>query len=399
MALSIRINPGVLKWVMDNEGWNADELAKESGLSASQIRLWTSTESDIGIRDLRKMSDNFKRSMSVLFMDEVPSVGVPRFRQAGCEEGARRFSRDTLDVIRVARYVQGNAGDLMRETGKKGKSVVPIATVEQDPESAAAKSAKILCVETPSRTGSDGGRDMRRYRDIRERIESQGVFTMEAPIPPEDGVSGLALAEPAPAVILVNSRDHMRRRIFALLHEYAHVALKDVGVACAVDDWHGGGDAGGGGTRHVERWCNRFAGAVLMPRPEFGAALQNARGEDRDPLRVVTVLSDRFCVDRAVALARTLEILDGDAIAPTYSRCCEQIGRGRTRRGGDAGGGGEEDARVPRAAACMERMGYKYARMVIDAEESGIITTNTALDYLGIKLSHWDDLRAWCGAC
>lgn len=26
MALSIRINPGVLKWVMDNEGWSAEEL-------------------------------------------------------------------------------------------------------------------------------------------------------------------------------------------------------------------------------------------------------------------------------------------------------------------------------------------------------------------------------------
>lgn len=397
MALSIRINPGVLKWVMDNEGWDAYELAKESGLSASQIQRWTSAESDISIRDLRKMSGNFKRSMSTLFMDEVPEVGVPRFRRiGGDEEGARRLSRGTLDVIREARYVQGNADELMRETGKKGKSVAAIATVEQDPESAAAKSSKTLCIEPPQRTGRGEGRDMQRYRDVRDKIESQGVFTMQAPMSLEDGVSGFALAEPAPAVILVNSRDHVRRRIFTLLHEYAHVALKDVGVACAVDDLHDGDDAASSNTRDIERWCNRFAGAILMPRPEFDAALQNARDEDRDPLRVVTVLSDRFCVSRAAALTRTLEILDGGAAAASYSRCYGRLGHGITRQEGNEGGG--EDVRVPRAVVCMARRGYRYTRMVIDAKESGIITTSTALDYLGIKLSHWNDLRARCGA-
>ena len=397
MALSIRINPGVLKWVMDNEGWNADELAKESGLSASQIQRWTSAESDISIRDLRKMSGNFKRSMSALFMDEVPAVGVPRFRRiGGDEEGARRLSRGTLDVIREARYVQGNAGDLMHETDKKWRSAAAITTVGQDPELAAAKSAKTLCIEPPRRTGRGESRDTERYKDVRDKIESQDIFTMQAPIPLEDGVSGFALAEPAPAVILVNSRDHVRRRIFTLLHEYAHVALKDVGVACAVDDSHNGNDAASGNTRDIERWCNRFAGAVLMPRPEFGAALQNARDEDRDPLRVVTVLSDRFCVSRVAALTRTLEMLDGDAATASYSRCYGRLGHGITRQGGDEGGG--EDVRVPRAVVCMARRGYRYTRMVIDAEESGIITTSTALDYMGIKLSHWDDLRARCGA-
>ena len=28
-AATIRINPAVLRWVMDNEGWDADELARD----------------------------------------------------------------------------------------------------------------------------------------------------------------------------------------------------------------------------------------------------------------------------------------------------------------------------------------------------------------------------------
>ena len=400
MALTIKINPAVLKWVMDNEGWNADELARESGLSASQIQLWASTESDISIGDLRKISNNFKRSMSALFMDEVPDVDIPRFRRIGVNEaGTRRLSRGSLDVIREARYVQGNAADLLDAMGRSKLPDAPRATTEEGPDSAAARSARRLGIVPPRRTGSGEGRDMQRYKDIREKIESQGIFTMQAAIPAEDGVSGFALAEPAPAVILVNSRDQVRRRIFTLLHEYAHVTLKDVGVACAAEDSHDGGNAAGGNdtTGDIERWCNRFAAAVLMPRAEFRDAMQDAHDADRDPLRVVTSLSDRFCVSRAAALMRALEMLDGHGTAAGYSRCYGLIGRGAARQDED-NGGDREGISVPRAAACMARRGYKYARLVLEAERSDIVTTNTALEYLGIKLNHLSDLRSRCGA-
>ena len=107
-AASIRINPAVLKWVMDNEGWEADELARETNLSASQIRRWASAESDISIRDLRGMPAKFKRPMSVLYMAEAPDVTVPPHyrRGVGGEKAAAGPSRGALDVIRKARYLK-----------------------------------------------------------------------------------------------------------------------------------------------------------------------------------------------------------------------------------------------------------------------------------------------------
>ena len=402
MALSIRINPGVLEWVMDNEGWSAEELAAESGLSASQVRRWASAESDISIRDLERMSGNFRRPMSVLFMGEAPAVTVPSLRRADGgrgERGPSRLSRGALDVIREARYVQGNAAEMLRSMGRSEHSDVPRAATRQSPESAAAKSAADLGIRPPRRTGRGEERDRNRYNDIRERIESRNVFTMQAAIPAEDRVSGLALGEPAPAVILVNSRDAPRRLIFALLHEYAHIALNDAGVACAAVDAHGGaggsGASGGGnGFPNAERWCSRFAGAVLMPRGEFLDALQGARAEagDGDPFKVVDTLSDKFCVSRTAALTRALEMLDGGDIAARHSMCYGRAGQGMD------GSGAKGAVRLPRAAACMARRGRRYARLALGARESGVITTSTLLEYLGIKLGHLDDLRARCGA-
>lgn len=403
MALSIKINPAVLKWVMDNEGWNADELARESGLSASQIQLWTSIESDISIKDLKKMSGNFRRPMSVLFMSEAPETAVPRFRRDDGGNGATpRPSRDMLNVIREARYVQGNAAELLRSMGKNEHSDTSNATGEQSPELAAARSAADLGIEPPRRTGGGGGRDRQRYNEIREKIESQGVFTMQAAIPAGDRVSGFALVRPPPAVILANSRDRVRRRIFTLLHEYAHVVLSDADVACAVEEVQAGGGGGGADGGHdsgmpdVERWCNRFAGAMLMPREKFLGALRGVREEegDEDPLRVATILSDRFCVTRTAALARAVELLDGDSVTAAYSRCRGQAGQGGPARDND----GKKGIPVPRAAVCMARRGKGYARLVLGAGESGIITTSTVLEYIGIKLKHLDDLRARCAA-
>lgn len=86
---------------MDNEGWDADELARETGLGASQIRMWASAESDIKIRDLRRLSAKFKLPMSVLYMAEAPDVAVPPYcRRDRSGRGECRPLRGMLDAVR-----------------------------------------------------------------------------------------------------------------------------------------------------------------------------------------------------------------------------------------------------------------------------------------------------------
>lgn len=407
---SIRINPAVLKWVMDNEGWKVGELAKETKLSASQIRMWTSAESDISIRDLRKMSAKFKRSMSVLYMAEAPKVAIPPFyrRSGGGGQGTARPSRSVLSVIRKARYVQGNAAELLCEMGRSAKPDVCRATVRQSPVSAATRSVESLGMEPPPQAaGSGRARDMQRYRDVREMIESRNVFTMQESIPTEDKASGFALVDPAPAVILVNSRDVVRRRIFTLLHEYAHVVLGSDGV-CASN--HAPSDASkGNNSPSVERWCDKFASAALMPGDKFGDALEKARGADDcgdEPLRVAGRLADEFCVSRAAALVRIMELLDGgkDNDKDKYFCCYTQLMDGAAPGKKNGAAPGKKSTKYhntgngpSQAMLCMLRGGRMYARLVIDAEESGIITTSRALDYLGIKLDHFDEVGAKCG--
>ena len=390
----VRINPGVLRWVMDNEGWDADELAREAGLSASQIRRWASSESDISLGDLRRMSAMFKRSVSVFFMPEAPDVSVPPFyRRSG--RAAPRMSREMLNVVRKARFVQENAAELMREMLRSTRPAVPASSVKQDAELAAALNADILGIGPPHRDGAGGGEDAKRYSEIREKIESRNVFVMQEAIPAGDGASGLALAHPEPSVVMVSSRDPARRRIFALLHEYAHVLLGADGVCSAGTAPVGDSD----GLPRVEWWCDRFASAVLMPAARFRDAHDEVRREygDDDPLRNASVLSDRFCVSRTAALTRAVDTLDNSELRSKHARCLAHAGRQDAMLAGESAEGASETGGPSQAAMCIALKGRKYARLVSDAGETGIITTSRMLEYLEIKLGFLDELRIRSG--
>lgn len=397
----IRIDPGVLRWVMDNEGWEVDELAREAGLSALQLRKWVSSESDISLDDIRKMSDKFRRPMSVLFMAEAPDTVIPPQYRKCCGDGQAkpRMSRDMLDVIREARFVQDNAAELLHEMGKSIRPDVRMAAVGRSAEVEAARNAEMLGIKPPQIAEGGAASEEKRYDTIREKIESRNIFVLQDATPARDGASGIALVDPRPAVVLVNSRDPVRSRIFTLLHEYAHVLLGADGV-CPANPAPGGAGGVDGHLPRVELWCNRFASAVLMPKSEFNVALNDARRSvgDGDPHRVVSAMSDRFCVSMPAALLRAVEVLDDSGLKSRYARCYEQMEQEAVAPDTkDVEARGAIGDMSP-AMLCMARKGRKYARLVSDAGESGIITTRTMLEYLGIKLDCLDDLMIRSGA-
>ncbi|UGY17942.1 ImmA/IrrE family metallo-endopeptidase [Bradyrhizobium septentrionale] len=71
---------------------------------------------------------------------------------------------------------------------------------------------------------------------------------------------GTALAETTLPVILVNGKDRGNGRVFTLLHEFCHLALRQSGVSNV------GSDRNDAPNPAVEKFCNAVAAATLMPR-------------------------------------------------------------------------------------------------------------------------------------
>lgn len=77
---------------------------------------------------------------------------------------------------------------------------------------------------------------------------------------------GLSVSYSLTPAILVNPKDAISGRLFTMLHEVVHIALNQNGICSPQYDTEESG-------KEIERFCNRVAAEVLIPRSVFSAAL------------------------------------------------------------------------------------------------------------------------------
>ena len=113
---------------------------------------------------------------------------------------------------------------------------------------------------------------------IAETMESFGIKVASWSLPV--GISGLSLVfgkdsdqdTPAGASVLINHRHPVERRRFSLAHEWGHLVLPSAG------NWQAD-----------EMACNRFAGALLMPRDDLAKEVRSVLGGN------IGEIGDAFC--------------------------------------------------------------------------------------------------------
>ena len=231
------------------------------------------------------------------------------------------------------------------------------------------------------------GRTRLLYDSLRDAVESRGVFVAQAGFPLGEA-KGFAMVGEGPPVIVINSADAIGSRVFTLLHEYAHVLLAG-GSLCrpALEILESDGSGSG---KAIEGWCDSFASSVLMPRKEFLAAIEEGGG--RNVGGTLSALSQRFLLSKRAVLVRAIGLVKGPARKAYLGRYGE-LGPPPEPRVSTGG------RHVPPDAACLNRRGKRYVRLVSDSEEDGLITECDMAMYLNLRAKHFDGLRAkvWGG--
>lgn len=380
----IRINPDVFKRAVAGSGWEAEELSQQTGIKIESIKKWESGEAVIGIAELQKISKTIKRPLSELLLPKPPNDEVLRdYRRIGGADGQKRLSKEALNAIRRARYVQSNAYVMLEMRSEDARPKITPRTLEDDPENAAELERETLGINLEGRqTGENMDEFVQNaYAAIKNRIESLNILVMQMGMDVAE-VRGFALSEKHPNVIVVNSRDDPRPRLFTLLHEYAHLLLR-LGGICP----NGHGDVDGNPEQDVaaERWCNSFAGSVIMPKD---AVLEELDGmTDNTPKQVVASLSRKFCSSSTAAAVRILNLLGDGPLREEYLRYYKGI-PSRTTAGAGWGRGGRNMAKE-----CIGRNGMRYVRLVLDSGAKGAITINDMIRYLDLNTRHFERLE------
>ena len=144
----IRVNPDVIKWIIESSGWEINELAKKLNMSEESIRNLVLRESPIEIRKLEKFADYVKRPLAVFFLPKPPSEPeLTDYRKVyGIE--TKKLSKKTLSAIREARYFQSIAKELLETQRISQKPKITNVILKNNPEIVALQERKKLGFES-----------------------------------------------------------------------------------------------------------------------------------------------------------------------------------------------------------------------------------------------------------
>ena len=382
---TVQINPDVLKWAIGGSGWEARELSEKTKIKSGSIRKWETSSTAIKVSDLRKISEAIKRPLSVLLLPEPPTErDLTDYRKVG-GIGYKKLSKKTLAVIRNARYVQSNASELLELRSEGVLPNITSRTLRDDPEMVAEAEKKMLGVDLEKQRRGESIDEFvwAAYLDLKEKIESLNILVMRAAMDVNE-IRGFALADGYPRVILVNSKDRARPQLFTLLHEYAHLLLKTDGI-CLTNSDNFKKQSGRQDTS-IERWCNNFAGAVIMPREKILKELSGKASHDPD--MVATSMSRKFCTSKMAAVVRILNLLGRDPRRKEYLEYYNMIASKPVATTSGGGGGGGRDM----VKECINRNGMRYVKLVSDSRSRDLITTGDMIRYLDLKTRYFEKL-------
>lgn len=373
------VKPELLVWARESAGLSLAQAIERTKFEPETLREWEAGRESPSIAQLRKLGEAYKRPIAVFFLAAPPQGFAPQreFRRlAGILPG--KESPELLLALRWAVFRREAAVELHRLIGEAPHRLRAALHPQMDAEEAGRHVRELLGVTWRAQTQWASAHEA--LNAWRSAMEARGVLVFQS--------SGVELAEmrgtcipdqPLP-VILLNSKDAPHGRIFSLLHEFAHILL------------HVGGHQTSRMTgarspeeQPLEVAANAFAAAALLPAQSFietAAQYAGAAEGDDDALRR---LAQRVKVSPEVILRRLVTLRK--APEGVYRRKRDAWGATLWYVSAPSGGGPTMEVRT------IASDGRGYTRLVMNAYDQRLISTNAASDYLGVKPRHFTNIR------
>ena len=341
---------------------------------------WENGDGRPTVAVLRELATLYRRPLAALLLPTPRPTPVPADFRAGDKKG--KLSRDTLLSLRRATRLREVAQDL-----NSHETTLPLGSVADARPSP--ERAEELAVSERARLSitSEQQAEWRDYyeafRSWRAEVESLGVLVFQMQMPVEE-VRGFSISETPPAAIVLNSSDFVGARIFTLFHEYAHLLLGRGGICFPESDQRPSPEE-----RDIERFCNRFAGALLLPRTELEndtQAIGLGSALPYPPDALFNSLIGKYRVSRQVIWYRLrhLGLVPDEVFRAKWSAWASQ-----PKRKVSNGGGG-----LSAVQRCLNERGTRFVSMVVEAERGGVVNFTDALDSLGVRADAYDALAS-----
>lgn len=224
-----------------------------------------------------------------------------------------------------------------------------------------------------------------KYEDVysywKNIIENDGVLVYESQyIPDESGVIGAAIFyETFPIILIKRGGNFNGRKLFTLLHEYAHLlmgksAINDAGAQII--------DLANSSEGKLEAICNRLAGEILVPSNKINLADYTGLGAV-DKMETLARTFKVTYTTAAVCLKRLNLINDTE-----FTHLLELRRKANEKKTPEIGAG----VRIPRENIMCLDMGRPMFKAVLEAYSIGLLDVFDTSKILNLRVKKIDRL-------
>ncbi|MCQ3804409.1 MAG: XRE family transcriptional regulator [bacterium] len=374
---TVPITGQVLAWTREEAGLTQIELAERAKLAVELLQAWETAELRPTKGQFNKLVRILKRPSALLFLPEPPvEAGMPTSLRSAPALGNHKLGPKEARQIRWARRLQELTSWVLRDEGSPEVRLSQYRT-SRDPVEIAMFERKQSAVSTAEQLGWRSASEA--FRSWRGHLEEQGVLVMQLTMG-KNNIRGFGAWDDYAPLVAVNTAYHPTARIFTLFHEVAHL-LTRTDAACQSFVFPDQQDGS------IERWCERFAAAFLVPRnslkkvaAKYGVTAASPTSQP-DTARLI---ANRFSVSTRVTAIRLQEI--GLAEPWLYSAVAAQFAGNDWN---DSSGGGVQPASKKRVG----QFGTRLPNTLFAAADRGRLTTWDLADYLQLKTGQLDDLK------
>jgi len=392
----ITIAPDVFRWLCASSGWKATEIAKKIDIPEDTVRQWCKGElpPSLSLSKVEQLASSFKRPLATFLLPTPPKELKlpPDFRKL--PGSSTEISKTTHLVLRKARHLQEVRRELMENLGLETSVSIRRRNLKDNPESVASEERAGIGFSTGSGDTQKTPTEMLSF--WREWFERKNISAFQMEMPVEDA-RGFSFTDETPYVMVINESDSINGRIFTLFHEYGHVLLNEPALCNRDSD-----DSDDKGIAQIERWCNHFAGAFLMPKDllESDVLIAGHISSSKFDLAAGSI-EKRFKVSKEAGLMRLLTLgyispsmfrdlrdqIREKVAAQKEAQKARQLERKRENPKSIGGPAKSLDQK------CFEEKGPQFVSLVMENSSRGYISSSEALDYLEIKLRHLEKMR------
>jgi Zn-dependent peptidase ImmA (M78 family)/DNA-binding XRE family transcriptional regulator len=378
----VGVKSGVMKWARESIGLTIPEVSKRLNIGESTIAEWETGGKKPTLNTLKKLASLYKRPLAIFFLPTPPlEPPLPRDYRVLPEEKRRPLTKQALLAIRRARYLQSVATELLKEepTGDILASF-EMVSLNDDPEFVAERQRAKLGISLDYQQSFRSVYDaFSRWRDV---LENQRILVLQSRMSVGEA-RGFSLTDNLIPVISVNMSDSISARVFTLFHEYAHILTKVSGICTPENISPYDANA-----QLIERFCNHFAGAFVVPRTALERNINAIEIRRRGMIdnSLLFEIANHFKVSSQVILRRLLicEFINRSQYQVKSDEL--EFQKGPLKRKTGFG--------MPTPKRCISENGRLFTAITLAARGRDSITYSDLADYLAIDLKYLDKVEA-----